>query len=231
MLPHLFLGYVPISNDLLLNRSWSQPFVRLKAPNSIVSYRGEDEKMGIIAINPESEGVLFQPVFSSIDSVAYQLEGLPSDSLTVYSKSEAYNWSERFLDRGDSKMLRRWVDDLINYKFDWTEETFAREAELAAAYRTAGMDSTALALEYDYFLRRMLEAEMYAVLDTSSYFADADAYEGLMDIYSHRLADSLWTGGYKPESIEVSLSNAVLVNRAKSYLTPLLSVPTTELCS
>lgn len=91
------------------------------------------------------------------------------------------------------------------------------------------MDSTALALEYDYFLRRMLEAEMYAVLDTSSYFADAEAYEGLMDIYSHRLADSLWTGGYKPESIEVSLSNAVLVNRAKSYLTPLISVPSTEL--
>lgn len=229
MLPHLFLGYVPSSNDHV-NRSWSQPFVRLKEPNSIISYRGENEKMGIIAINSESKGVLFQPIFSSIDSVAYQLEGKYSDSIVVYSKSEIFDWSERFLSRGNSKMLKRRIDDLTeNYEFDWTEETFEREAELAAAYRIIGMDSTALALEYDYFLRRMLVGEMRIVLYANSFFANAKSYGSLMDLYSHQMTDSTWERKYSQEAIALAQSNQKLANRAKSYLMSYKGTSSSEL--
>lgn len=220
LLPHLFLGYVPTS-DYYVRRAWSQADVRLSEPNKVLVFRGGDGKQGVIAVNKESRGVLFNPVFSSIDSLQYQLKGEDTDSLRVFVGNEAFDWSDRFMYRGDSKMLRARIANLGSENVDWTEESYLKEAELAAGYRIIGEDSTALAVEYDYFLRRMLEAEMYDVLIPSNFRADAESCTDIITIYTHQLRDSVtWSGNYRKEFLELSQSNPILLDRAKRYLKP-----------
>lgn len=220
LLPHLFLGYVPTS-DYYVRRAWSQADTRLSEPNKVLLFRGGDGKQGVIAVNKESRGVLFNPVFSSIDSLQYQLKGDDTDSLHVFVGNEAFDWSDRFMHRGDSKMLRARIANLVSENVDWTEESYLKEAELAAGYRIIGEDSTALAVEYDYFLRRMLEAEMYDVLNPRNFRADAESCTDIITIYTHQLRDSVtWSGNYTEEFLELSQSNPILLDRAKRYLKP-----------
>jgi hypothetical protein len=216
LLPHLFLGYFPSTNDHV-RRTWSQPVVHLEKPNKALAFRGEDGKQGVLSINKQSKGVLFKPVFDSIDSLHCQLNGIVN-YITVFSGAEMFDWDDAFLYRGDSRLLIARMNTLRELVIDWTEDSYRYEAEYAAACRTIGDEPTALSLEYDYFLRRMMSAEMYELLENSPYTADAESFEDLITIYSHRLKISSWKGNYVQEFVDVSQMNPILVDRSEQYL-------------
>lgn len=237
LLPILFLGYNPLKFDSYA-RNFKQPKVssseEIRIP--LLSLHNEE---GLNAL-ADRKNMIFKADFMQIDSVNYDcfswmlqnkqldykilsscLDNPTSEDndIVIYTEYEKYSWNKRYLSRADSEYLRDRIFVLENKNCgEWTEEEFADIAELSAAYMTIGDTIKAKSLEVNYFLRRMIQAEIYQSVGTS-YRHSSKVCENMIDYYVGSKNNSKYgEQNYQEKFIRIADSCAILRDRVDKYI-------------
>ena len=241
-LPFLFLGYNPFRADLdgharVFNQprkdsSVTLPMITVRnteglyglADRSQMIFKADFTKINDISYDSDIslsksdklivylEHKIIGPFLSLEDSRSKQ-----NFDITLNTTSGTYNWSSRHLSRSYSTYLEDRIKSLENSKFgEWTEEEFAEIAELSAAYMTRGASgdtSRAHSLEVNYFLRRMLQAEIYQTAVADSVATTPETCKDILDYYTHSIQDPRYQSYYKSAD-----ANTLLKQRVQNYL-------------
>ena len=141
-----------------------------------------------------------------------------NSDIILYTKTGSFRWKDVFSNRGNSLYLTTRLETIEKTSCTkWTEEEFSNIAELSAGYRIMGNDSMANSLEALYFLRRMIQAEIYQSVD-SQFTTDAATCEDMLDYYIHKELDPNFKGNYTKFFIENADSCIILKGRINNYL-------------
>lgn len=247
LLPFLFLGYNPFRADLDgYARVFNQPKMISDVILPMITVRNADGLYGLAdrsqmifnadfkKINsisydsdislPKSDKLIvclehkiIAPFLSLKDSKSKQ-----NFEITLYTTSGSYNWSSRHLSRSYSTYLKDRIKSLESSKFaEWTEEEFAEIAELSAAYMTRGESddtSRAHSLEVNYFLRRMLQAEIYQTVEAGNFATTPETCKDILDYYTHSIQDPGYQGIYTSDFKNTADANTLLKERVHNYL-------------
>lgn len=234
VLPILFLGYNPLRFGNV-GRNWIQPKLVSNITIPLLAFHDENGFNGLT----DRHQKIFESRFLEIDSVKYEffdwnllknhwdydlLSGYIEDDvqnnsdITLFTKNGPYRWQDMFDARGNSLYLAKRINDLEKYPCSkWTEEEFKAISEVAAGYHTMGKDSLANSLEVSYFLRRLLQAEIYQCVE-NDFMTNAGTCENIVDYYLHKRIDPNYKGDYKDTFVENADSCVVLRNRTNKYL-------------
>lgn len=234
LLPLLFLGYNPLEFGNV-GRNWMQPKIESDITVPLLAFHDENGNNGLA----DRHQKIFEAKFLDIDSIKYEyfdwdllrydwdyelLSGYIGDNIhdcadiTLFTKNGPYRWKDMTTVRGISNYLAKRINDLENYPCSkWTEEEFKAIAELAAGYRTIGNDSLAGSLEVSYFLRRLLQAEIYQCVETD-FTTNAVTCENMVDYYVHKRIDPNFVGDYKESFVANADTCMLLQNRVNNYL-------------
>ena len=237
LLPILFLGYNPLKFDSYA-RNFKQPKVssseEIRIP--LLSLHNEE---GLNAL-ADRKNMIFKADFMQIDSVCYDcfswmlqnkqlyykilssyLDNPTSEDndIVIYTEYEKYSWNKRYLSRANSEYLRDRIFVLENKNCgEWTEEEFANIAELSAAYMTIGDSTKAKSLEVNYFLRRMIQAEIYQSVDIS-YNHSSEVCKNMIDYYvGSKNNPKYGEQHYQEKFIRIADSCAILRKRVDKYI-------------
>ena len=234
VLPILFLGYNPLGFGNV-GRNWIQPKLVSNITIPLLAFHDENGFNGLA----DRHQKIFEARFLEIDSVKYEFfdwdllkdyldydllsrylgDGVQNNSdITLFTKNGPYRWQDMFDTRGNSLYLAKRIKDLEEYPCsNWTEEEFKAISELAAGYHTMGKDSLANSLEVSYFLRRLLQAEIYQCVE-NDFMTYAGICKNIVDYYLHKRVDPKFKGDYTETFIENADSCIVLRNRTNKYL-------------
>lgn len=142
-----------------------------------------------------------------------------NSDIILCTKTGTFRWKDMFSSRGNSLYLAMRIETLEETSCTaWTEEEFSNIAELAAGYRITGSDSLANSLEVQYFLRRMIQAEIYQGVESNNFMTNATTCENILDYYLHKRVDADFKEDYIASFIENANSCVVLESRINSYL-------------
>lgn len=243
LLPFLFLGYNPFRADLDGHaRVFNQPKMISDVTLPMITVRNTDGLYGLadrsqmifkadfkkinyisydsdISLSKSDKLIVYLehkiigPFLSLEDSKSKQ-----NFDITLYTTSGTYNWSSRHLSRSYSTYLEDRIKSLENSKFgEWTEEEFAEIAELSAAYRSRGNEedtSKAHSLEVHYFLRRLLQAEIYKTIGSNDNSLTENC-KMVLEHYRKSILDSTFNSYYLSTITE---ANPILKKRAYKYI-------------
>lgn len=234
LLPLLFLGYNPLEFGNV-GRNWVQPKIESNITVPLLAFHDESGNNGLA----DRHQKIFEAKFLEIDSVKYEYynwnllkenwdydllsryieaNGQILDDITLFTKNGPYRWQDMTSVRGNSMYLATRINYLEKYPCSkWTEEEFKAIAELAAGYRTIGNDSLAGSLEVSYFLRRLLQAEIYQCVETS-FMTNAVTCENMVDYYLHKRIDQNFVGDYRENFRTNADSCIILKERINKYL-------------
>lgn len=237
ILPRLYLGYNPLSKEFRdIARNRSQPPIKASIMVPLFAFHNEEGHNGLA----DRHQIIFDARFMDIDSVCYEffdwkrlkaywdynlLSRYCNDDnvqnnldIILYTRTGAFCWKDVYVDRGNSQYLATRIEALEEVPCTkWTEEEFQNIAELAAGYRIIGHDSLANSLEVLYFLRRMMQAEIYQNVE-SGFSTSAMTCGDMMDYYLHKRVDPNFKGNYTESFIKNANLCEVLENRITSYL-------------
>ena len=237
ILPMLYLGYNPLSKEFKHNaRNWSQPKINSAIAVPLLAFHNKDGLTGLA----DRHQIIFDAEFMNVDSLNYEffewenlkkyldynlLSGYLKNKnvqnnldITLHTETGNFKWKDRFSSRGNSLYLATRIDKLEQSPCSkWTEEEFRNIAELAAAYRIKGRDSAANSLEVLYFLRRMIQAEVYQNVETN-FSTSATTCEHIIDYYLHKRVDPEFKGDYTQLFIDNADSSENLKRRINHYL-------------
>lgn len=237
ILPVLYLGYNPLSKDFRsIARNWNQPKVNSSIAVPLLAFHNEKGQNGLA----DRHQIIFAARFMDIDSVSYEffdweklnehwdynlLSGYCNDEniqnnsdIILYTRTGSFGWKDMYSNRGNSLYLATGIETLEKTPCTkWTEEEFLNIAELAAGYRIAGRDTLANSLEVLYFLRRMMQAEIYQNVEYE-FSTNAKVCDNMIDYYLHKRVDPNFEGDYTESFIKKANSCTVLGNRINSYL-------------
>lgn len=237
ILPMLYLGYNPLSKEFRnIARNWSQPEINSSVTVPLLAFHNEEGQNGLA----DRHQIIFETRFADIDSVSYESfdwkklkdykdynllsryfdnDDVQNNSdVILYTKTGAFGWKDMFSNRGNSLYLATRIEMLEETPCsNWTEEEFQNIAELAAGYRITGRDSLANSLEVLYFLRRMIQAEIYQNVE-SKFSTNAETCDNMLDYYLHKRVDPNFEGDYTESFIKNADSCVILEKRINDYL-------------
>lgn len=236
-LPILFLGYNPLQYQFRnLARNVRQPEIVSEIRVPLIALHNAE---GFNALADRHQ-LIFEADFMQIDSVIYDyykwdtqtdhfdydvLEShwafpdMSEQNITLFTISGTYDWNRRYSSRSNSQYLRDRISVLETMGCnDWTEDEFSKLAELSAAYMTVGDTIKAQSLEINYFLRRMIQAEIYQSVD-GEFSANSETCKDIIDYYAHSRIDRNFKGNYTAAFKVFADSCSVLRNRVNGYLT------------
>lgn len=196
-LPRLYLGYDSIQfGKQGYARCWRQPKT---CSQSTLPYFSVCNGNGLSAI-ASRHNVVMPALYQHIDSVQCD-----STDITLYTASGNYSWSEMYADRCPGPYLNDRIRLLEEMDCSgWEEVDYDHIAELATAYRIQGHDSLANALALQYYLRRMLQAEMYAELTPSRFRAEPYSCTDIMNINVDRAMHTQTNISYYQDFIDLA---------------------------
>lgn len=232
ILPTIYLGYNPLRN---IARNWNQPKINSSIAIPLLAFHNEKGLNGLA----DRHQVILEARFMDIDSVKYEffdwekLKGFQdynllsryynndnvgnNSDITLYTKTGTFGWKDMYSNRANSLYLATRIEELEKVPCTkWTEEEFKTIAELAAGYRITGCDSLAYSLEVLYFLRRMIQAEIYQNIERN-FATNATTCENMIDYYLHKRVVPNFTGDYKESFISNADTCEVLKSRINSY--------------
>jgi len=237
ILPTLYLGYSPLSKDFkYVARNWNQPKINSSITVPLIAFHNVDGLNGLA----DRHQIIFDANFRDIDSVSYEFfdwdrlkvlwdynllskyyddETVQNSSdLILYTKTGTLRWKDVFSSRGNSLYLTTRIKTIEKTPCSkWTEEEFRNIAELSAGYRITGCDSLANSLEALYFLRRMIQAEIYQCVDYS-FTTDESTCVDMLDYYSQKKENQNFKGDYTASFIQNADTCISLKRRINSYL-------------
>lgn len=228
-LPKLYLGYDFIQfGKQGYARCWRQPKDCAQSSLPILSVC---DKNGLSALASRHH-LIMPALYQHIDS-AY----CDSTDIALYTASGNYLWSEMYADRCPGLYLNNRIDLLEKMDCSgWEEVDYDHIAELATAYRIQGQDSLADVLALQYYVRRMLQANMYAVLNPSRFKANPESCTDIMNINVDRATNTTTIISYYPDFVELAnsipraLSYAEIVRASEPTLQDLAQTNYRDLC-
>lgn len=236
LLPTLYLGYWPLGKEFRCHaRNWSQPKVNAALAVPLLAVHNDEGLNGLA----DRHQIIFDAEFMSIDSINYEyydweklkelwdydlLSRYINDNtqnnsdIVIYTKTGAFKWKDMFSSRGNSMYLTARLETLEQTTCStWTEDEFSNIAELVAGYRITGSNTLANSLEVLYFLRRMIQAEIYQSVE-NNFMTNANTCNNIIDYYLHKRIDPNFKGDYTDSFIKTADSCVGLKGRINNYL-------------
>lgn len=236
-MPVLFLGYNPIGFGNV-GRNWTQPNVNSSIYIPLLSFHNIDGLNGVA----DRHQKIFDAWFMSIKDIDYKFfdwddlkssyvdymllsqylgkKEINEKDIILCTTTGTFHWNEKFSERGNSLYLSKRISDLESTPCDsWTEEEFKNLSELASSYRIVGKDTLASSLEVQYFLRRMIQAEIYQSVD-SVFVPNSEICCNYIDYYIHKKKDDSYEGDYTELFRSKADSNECLKQRIFQYISP-----------